>query len=375
MRHSALIGSALRVNCLPSSRQRAQPSTIILSLSKELSRNSYRPYSSASPNPRRPQPPDVAPSAANPPSTTRPPPLDLPPVPPPNTPKLSQPYFAYLLALGKAYLKFYKTGIRHVYTNTRLLYSFFSSSSPTPNPDPAPTDRPHPSTRAHLHLRERVRHDLRRLPLFALMLLVCGEFTPLVVLALPGAVPLPCRIPRQVEKLLAREEGRRVVWRDIVAAEVGAISPGVGGGEGKNNNNMVARDGLKLRGTTAAAGRGLAMVLGLSAAWRWMPGAVVGMAVEKRLRFLAVDDALLVQAGGAAALVPEEVRLTCAARGIDVLGRGDEELRGVLGRWLRLTDARRLGEEGRRTAVAVLLGVEDRKWNDGWEREFIRFKD
>ncbi|KAK4124297.1 hypothetical protein N657DRAFT_644511 [Parathielavia appendiculata] len=365
MRHSALIGSALRVNGLQLPRHRAQPRAILHSLSHELSRTyqraSRRPYPSASPNSGRQQPPttttssittapthDLAPSAANPPPTTRPPPLDLPPGPP-DAPKLSQPYFSYLLALGKAYLRFYKIGMKHIWTNTRLLYSTTSTNSDLL------AARPAPSTRAHLQLRERVQHDLRRLPLFAAMLIVCGEFTPLVVLALPGAVPLPCRIPRQVEKLLAKVEARRAEGREELSGFAGTLDREVAGA---------------LRATTGP----MAKVLGLSAPG-WMPKPVLGRMVDKRLGFLAEDDALLVQAGGAAALLPEEVRLACADRGINVLGRGDDELRGVLGRWLRLTDARRLGEDGRRMAVMVLLGIDDSKWDNSWEREFPRLKD
>jgi hypothetical protein len=80
------------------------------------------------------------------------------------------------------------------------------------------------------------------------------------------------------------------------------------------------------------------------------------------LEFLKEDDALLVAAGGAKVLVEEELRLACTDRGVDVLGRGERELREVLGKWLRLTDARRLGEEGREEAVKRLLLVKDSEW-------------
>ncbi|KAK4032357.1 hypothetical protein C8A01DRAFT_41217 [Parachaetomium inaequale] len=105
----------------------------------------------------------------------------------------------------------------------------------------------------------------------------------------------------------------------------------------------------------------MAKVLGLPVR-AWTPGFVLGPRVQRRLGFLGVDDALLVQSGGAAALVGEEVRLACADRGVDVLGRGEEELRGVLERWLRLTDGRRLGGEGREREVKRLLLVKDSEW-------------
>ena len=317
-----------------------------------------RPYSAAaSPEPQQapasqPPPPPAAatdprdhapsPSAANPPPTTRPPPLTLPPRPPNAPGFFSSANLSYLVARGVAYLSFYKTGIKHIYANTRLLYPSSSSSSPQ-NPD-----RPYPSTRAHLQLRQRWRHDVRRLPLFALVLLVCGEFTPLVVLALPRIVPLPCRIPAQVEKLLRVDEAARRAARESVGFGVG-----VGGSP--------AAEGGEARGQVPAAV--LAAVLGIKVT-SWTPSFLLAPRVQRRLRFLAVDDALLIQAGGAPALVADEVRLACADRGIDVLGRGDEELRAALAKWLRLTDARRLGEDGREKAVMRLLLAKEADWGE-----------
>jgi hypothetical protein len=239
------------------------------------------------------------------------------------------------------YVSFYKTGLKHIYTNTRLLYSKKLREGTGEGEELRP---PRAGTRAHMHLKLRWSYDVRRLPLFALILIVCGEFTPLVVLALPRAVPLPCRIPRQVEKLEKedqkwREEGRREV---VTSANTAGNGNG-GGGKG------------------GAPVTGLAKILGLPIRW-WTPRSVLQSSVEKRLRFLDEDDRLLVRAGGAEALVPEEVRLACADRGIEVMGRGEKELRGVLGRWLRLTDTRRVGEQGRREVVTRLLLRDESEW-------------
>ncbi|KAL2166073.1 hypothetical protein VTG60DRAFT_3329 [Thermothelomyces hinnuleus] len=332
----------------------------------------------------------LAPSAANPPPTTRPPPLHLPSKPDPAPPIFSRPGLSYLYATGLAYLKFYKTGLRHVvFTNTRLLYPSSSSSSssffyspPSPaspndsqsaTPGEVGADRrpPLPGTRAHLHLRLRWRHDIRRLPLFALILLVCGELTPLAVLALPRAVPLACRIPRQVEGLLRSAESRRAEGRAEAARWMVAVveSSKSGRGEGEVEE--------KGKGKEAAAEEEaevpvevMAKVLGLTVR-PWTPAFVLRPRVLRRLRFLAVDDALLIRAGGAAALVEDEVRLACADRGIDVLGRGVAELREALARWLRLTDATRLGEEGRERAVRRLLLVKDSEWKEEKREEDV----
>ncbi|KAK4242921.1 hypothetical protein C8A03DRAFT_28922 [Achaetomium macrosporum] len=359
MRRSGLLSSALRANARRFPKCHGQPSTILISLSRELSQSRLLPrrsYSSASPA-SQPQPPpqQQQPSTttifptpttrnydlANPPPTTRPPPLNLASRPPEAAQSfLSQANFSYLLARGKAYLSFYKTGLKHIYTNTRLLYSKKLKSKSKPNDGRGEGEGkggelrpPPPGTRAHLHLKLRWAHDVRRLPLFALVLLVCEEFTPLVVLALPRAVPLPCRIPRQVERL-EKEDWR---WREEGRREV------ANKGEGEVPVTAVAK------------------ILGFPVRW-WTPGSVVRSRVERRLRFLEEDDELLVRAGGAGALVPEEVRLACADRGIEVLGRGAEELRAALGRWLRLTDTRRVGEQGRKEAVMRLLLRKESEW-------------
>ncbi|KAK3290678.1 uncharacterized protein B0H64DRAFT_411846 [Chaetomium fimeti] len=105
----------------------------------------------------------------------------------------------------------------------------------------------------------------------------------------------------------------------------------------------------------------MAALLGLRVR-SWTPGFMVRPRVRRRLEFLKVDDALLVAAGGASVLEEEELRLACTDRGVDVLGRGEGELRQVLERWLRLTDAQRLGEERREEAVRRLLLLKDTEW-------------
>ncbi|KAH6623573.1 hypothetical protein F5144DRAFT_583664 [Chaetomium tenue] len=107
----------------------------------------------------------------------------------------------------------------------------------------------------------------------------------------------------------------------------------------------------------------MAALLGLRVR-AWTPGFVLRPRVRRRLAFLREDDALLVAAGGAEVLVEEELRLACTDRGVDILGRGERELREALGKWLRLTDERRLGEEGREEVVKRLLLLKDSKWRD-----------
>ncbi|KAJ9148501.1 hypothetical protein NKR23_g4865 [Pleurostoma richardsiae] len=301
----------------------------------------------------------LSPAAANPPASTRPPHLALPT----RSPTTST--ASHLFATGKAYLAFYKSGLHQIYLNTRLVWSL---RNPGPSSSPSPVRAPGATTRSAWLLRARWRHDVRRVPLFALLLLVCGELTPFAVLALPGAVPLTCRIPRQVEQLRRRGEARRA---DAFGRLAEASSSTAATAAGRSVVSAVDR-------TTAV--RHVARVLGLvSRAWDHVPGAwaLLGPLAERRARmrvhFLAQDDALLAQAGGVPALEAEEVRLACEDRGLDVLGKDEGELPGLLARWLELSGAEGEGERARRVCALLMLRPEE--WPEeagkldvpGWE--------
>lgn len=256
----------------------------------------------------------LTPSAANPPHTTRPPPLTLPERKPDTS------TFSHLLATGKAYLAFYKTGMRYLFANTKLVRAMDA------NNDTTDAVKAGHATRSDLLLRRRWGHDMRRLPLFGLLLLICGEFTPFVVLVFPHVVPYPCRIPKQVEKLRRDVENRRGEAFKTFEQTV-AVS-------GNESHAKAATDLLVSRSLGLVAPIWDRIGL-LSAA----PG-LAHRAVERRLAYLTEDDTLLRQAGGVPALEPEEVFLASADRGLDVLGQDEGQLRKELVRWLQLTRPR-----------------------------------
>ncbi|KAJ0117277.1 endoribonuclease l-psp [Diaporthe amygdali] len=272
----------------------------------------------------------TSPTAANPPASTRPPPLALPA----RDPAASR--FRHLFLTGKAYLAFYKTGFKQIYINTRLVWSLRSASGiPPDTPAPGttaspPTLRPAATTRSTELLKRRWRHDVRRLPLFAVMFVICGEFTPLVVLALPGVVPLTCRIPRQVEQLRRAAEARREASLARLQQEHDSGAP------------------LSRAAVTAHVARSLGLV---SPIWDRLraPDSLVALLASRRVRgrvtFLDRDNHLLSQAGGVAALEDEEVALACEDRGLPVLDRSAAELRKSLGRWMALAEPDSPGQQ------------------------------
>lgn len=280
----------------------------------------------------------TSPTAANPPASTRPPPLSLPA----RDPAAST--FSHLFATGKAYLTFYKTGFKQIYTNTRLVWSLGSASgippdTPAPAGHPAepPTLRPSTTTRSTELLKRRWRHDIRRLPLFALMFIVCGEFTPLVVLALPSVVPLTCRIPRQIEKLRRATEERRRASSARIRDKMHTSSAG-------SSSSTEGTPVLSRAEVTAHIARSLGLI---SPLWDRLPLAdsIVAPLASRRVRahvaYLDRDGHLLSQAGGVRALEDDEVALACEDRGLAVVDRSAAELRDSLGRWVDLA-----GEEG-----------------------------
>ncbi|KAI3318907.1 hypothetical protein HD806DRAFT_525822 [Xylariaceae sp. AK1471] len=279
----------------------------------------------------------------NPPASTRPPPLDLP------VRDEKTNLFTHLFRLGKAYTTFYKTGLKAVFTNRRTSTISIAATPPT-----SPTSALFPSldksanpTRASLLLRARVRHDTARLPLFALIVLICGEFTPLIVLLFPRLTPYTCRIPTQMTVIRKSTESRR-------AASFRALSHARNNGDDSAALQRVA-DGHICRS------------LGLgSALWDKM-GLDVPFAKSRAdgaLKHIVQDDAFLRNGGGVSALVDDEVVLACEARGIDTLGKDIASLRDRLEAWVAKSapsqkeDVEAVWKESTDKARRLLLGLD-----------------
>ena len=118
--------------------------------------------------------------------------------------------FSYYLRLGRAYLKFYKTGMKNIRRNWNEFSEIKGWLTPFTigasaryggtnhvNKKRESVPIPHISRREYI-LYFRTKHDLFKLLPFGLVILVCGEFTPLVIILLGNRVtPYTCRIPSQ----------------------------------------------------------------------------------------------------------------------------------------------------------------------------------
>lgn len=270
----------------------------------------------------------------NPPAVSRPPPLTLPRRRDyESTPK-------YYFEMGKGYLKFYKDGLKNVLASRRLLREKLKRTPADDRPSIfRPNYVPRTFSRADWVLLWRVRHDMIRLPLFGLMLIVIGEFTVLVVAYVDHLVPYTCRIPTQIFGALEKAEQRRKAAFDEFESKYphGVLSP------------RVTRD--------VARAHVLKSLHISGAMWDKLGFTPPGMWQAKglhRMAFLEGDDKNIVEDGGPTGLEYDELRLACADRGIDTLGKSETELRSWFGDWLRLTAAEDIIERRRRMTVLLL---------------------
>ncbi|OBR07380.1 Letm1-like protein [Colletotrichum higginsianum IMI 349063] len=343
MNHS----TTLRAMRIPSSRLCAGSvhSTFLLSSIARTATPYHRLASSVATGstPSSSPSPPVPSAKVNPPASTRPAPLDLPERQPDSS------KIGHLIATGKAYIKFYKTGLKAVFSNRRLIQNVIAEKSASVEGFRSPSVFtpgviPKGFSRADWMLLWRVRHDVLRVPLFGLVLLVCGEFTPLIVIFVDGVVPYTCRLPKQIESSFKQaEERRQNSFLEFEKAAPQGVVPGMARAAARKH---VLRS-LHVPGMMWEK-------LGFFPPGLW--------ATKGRLRmaFLEGDDRLLARDGGAAGLEEQEVRIACTERGIDCSGRDDAELRQLLDEWLRLVDAEEAEE--RRKRMTVLLTTKLEKW-------------
>lgn len=371
----AVVSSSISSKLFASKGARSYPAVdnnaiVRLFLPASSSRISRRYYASSKhkrPPSAAPLPPSTTESATattslssdvNPPPSTRPADLDLPPPLAPSATLRDR--FSRYLAVGRAYYTFYKTGLKNVYHNYRasipirraLGLPVYLPTSPPPVPgtsgavlDSAVTTLN--VSRADLQLVRRAAYDVRRMIPFTLILIVCGEMTPLVVLALGNAVtPLTCRVPGQVDKeRLARAKAKQVALQ-AVQGSLGSATPIP---PGSDEELAWLADTFANRDFVASASAEQVLrvcaVFGLTRSLdrpAWLVPWIYRRRLRKWIEYLALDDQLIVRGGGVQALNAEEVRTAVEERGgFGVSGpaadgwSAEREERRWLERWLR----------------------------------------
>ncbi|KAL8721340.1 MAG: hypothetical protein Q9225_001952 [Loekoesia sp. 1 TL-2023] len=275
--------------------------------------------------------------ALNPPTSTLPPPLTLP-ASEPNLSGTEKLKFFY--RTGKAYLSFYKSGIKAIYQNYKTLRQLRPRIPRGKSLEQALRDGA--LTRAEYHLVKRTRRDVSRIPLFGLVLAICGEFTPLVVifLGLSGVVPRTCHIPRQIDGARKKLEARRrESFRQgtVTVREIGKLE-----------------DVQKLpKPILAHVGRSLGLYSSLWDRIGLAPTVLLPWRIQKAVDRIDVDDFAIERDGGMKNLSEEELKLAAEERGIDVVGKPIGEIRSVLAKW---------AEARKRASIIELLSTRPSAW-------------
>jgi hypothetical protein len=268
----------------------------------------------------------------NPSKSTLPAPLDVP------SREEGQGLPSYLLKCGKAYLGFYKTGIKNIWHNYKDAKAIRHKlrSTQTPKLPPSPSSKKHNNsytkfvlTRAEYQFLRRSEHDMRRVPIFGLLFLLMGEYLPLVVIFFTPLVPYTCRIPKQIQRAREKLEKRR---EDSFRAVTDSYVPSARGKEGEVRQLDDLEKGQLMH---------ISRSLGLHGAfWDRTKGAlpqeaILRFKVGKWLQYLEKDDALVQRDGSMKELRGEELKLAAEQRGIDVMKRKEDELKSMLERWIK----------------------------------------
>ncbi|KAL2836784.1 hypothetical protein BJY01DRAFT_52416 [Aspergillus pseudoustus] len=327
------------------------------------SKSHTRPSSSAQPTEKRTVPSTTSTSSIplsddiNPPPSTRPADLALPDSLPDTAPAADK--VKRYFSIGRAYLSFYKTGLKNVYHNYRAslpirrslgipanlptappLQAFYAQTkSKKKNADTQILETK--TSRSTFQLLHRAAHDVRRMIPFSIILIVCGELTPLLVLAFGNAVtPYTCRVPRQIEKERSQRLSRKTAALSAHAAAVdGSITAPRAGSDEEMRviSQFVNKDWVE-RASEAEVLRACA-VLGLAKTHE-RPSFLVGLLYRRRLRgfvkYLALDDELMRKCGGVSALEAVEVRVAVEERAGFGVADGEEgwQAERVQRRWL-----------------------------------------
>ncbi|RKF64359.1 putative letm1-like protein [Erysiphe neolycopersici] len=233
--------------------------------------------------------------------------------------KVSQNIISHYFRVGKAYLQFYKAGVKNIYHNYKASLPIQELIDSQYEGSVSQAINANAISRSDFQLLTRNWHDLKRVPLFGLIFAVCGEFTPLIVMALGNIVPLTCRTPAQITRERKRlERSRRRAFQQVATQQpIKAVSE-------LGSKQLIQ----------------ISISLGLSSKiWSLLggpPAAILRSKVKKRLEYFGQDDRLIEIAGGVQNMSTEEVEMALVVRGIDVLGRAENELRYDLESWLKL---------------------------------------
>ncbi|KAF2794997.1 hypothetical protein K505DRAFT_324388 [Melanomma pulvis-pyrius CBS 109.77] len=264
----------------------------------------------------------------NPPQETYAPELNLP------EQKPGQGKLKWLFHAGRAYIAFYKGGIKNVRSTASLAKSIRAKAQGRKEEDVF--------TRAEWQIVRRSKRDMLRLPAFGILVLLLGEWLPLIALYITPVIPEPCRIPGQTKRSLEKQEKRRRERQRRLGLDAARLvgtdrKPGI-------PRSMNAVPAVNSVGPEDVDRLDLFSLLALSTKldahskfWDFVfltpPKSILRWDVGRKLAYLRKDDGLIQRDGGWQGLGKEEGKRACIERGINVLGRSDQNMRNDLAAW------------------------------------------
>ncbi|KAI9787761.1 MAG: hypothetical protein M1839_000293 [Geoglossum umbratile] len=170
-------------------------------------------------------------------------------------------------------------------------------------------------SRSEFQLLHRSMHDIKRVPIFGVILIICGEFTPFVAFLFSGVVPWTCRVPKHIHKDRVKLERRREESFQNLTDPPPATEASLGSLDQKQLLHISRSLGLH------------------SSLWPEVislpPKYLLRWRIHKRERYLELDDYLIGRDGGVRAMNLEEVKMALVERGVDILGKTGQ-LRSLL---------------------------------------------
>jgi hypothetical protein len=296
-----------------------------------------------SPSPPRPSPPTTVSTPSkneiNPPISTLP--ADLVTPSPLSSSAGAADKLKRYVEYGRAYLTFYKTGLKNVYHNYRAslplrkrlgLPAYIPISPPrtsTYNAREAPSIRKESGLgRAQFQLVRRSASDVCRMIPFTMILIVCGEFTPLIVPIFGSAItPATCRVPSQVEKERVAATNRKRAALDVYIASLEDKSLTLLKADSVEQMCLLAKrfaDPAWAASADPASVLRACAVFGLvkrhdKTAGSLLAGVIYRPRLARYVEYLAIDDGMIRVGGGVSAMNATEVRTAVEERGgVDV---------------------------------------------------------
>ncbi|KAE8350954.1 hypothetical protein BDV28DRAFT_28736 [Aspergillus coremiiformis] len=290
----------------------------------------------------------------NPPPSTRPADLNLPDAISPSA-STAEKLFRFV-KIGRAYLSFYKTGLKNVYHNYRASLPIRRSLGLPPylpiSPPPAPSSSSSQDkqsvafrktilsaqlSRSNFQLVRRAAYDVQRMIPFTLILIICGEMTPIVVTNLPSAVtPFTCRVPRQTERDHSQRMARKraALIAQQAATGVSVTPPATGSDEELVLLVKMYTNPKWIERATAEEVLRACAVLNLVHRHTRHSGlaSLYRRKLQRYAEYLRLDDWLIRRCGGVWEMEAAEVKIAVEERG--GVGVAEKDERQWLEKWL-----------------------------------------